>query len=373
MSILTGDEPPREFRIFAAGWNETENGTYLFDVESAAAVMSAYQRHGVDKMLDLEHMSLAPDSLNYDPDARGWCRIELRGGELWAVDVRWTPDGERRLREKTQRYVSPAFEIDPDTKRITKIVNIAITALPATHATPALVAANALYPQEQGGGMTAEQLAQLAEILGMGSEAMVEDVLAAVAAVVKKVAEAAAGPAPEAAPAPEAMAEGEEPKPEEEEEKAVAASLVRLSGRKTALEALSEVEAWKASHLELAAEKAKLAAERQALETSERRKLVGELVKLGAEIPATAWADDKGTVPVVRLTSEPLEELRARVKALSGAPRAQAAIRAPVMGAGGLTERELEMCKTKKIDPAKYAETRAAIRARNARPSAQEA
>ena len=56
---------------------------------------------------------------------------------------KWTQDGAQRLTNKTQRYVSPAFEADVKTKRIEKLFNIAITALPATHRTPALVAASA--------------------------------------------------------------------------------------------------------------------------------------------------------------------------------------------------------------------------------------
>jgi phage I-like protein len=62
-------------------------------------------------------------------------------GELWAVNVKWTPDGERRIREKTQRYVSPAFHADKDTGRIVQLVNIAMVAMPGTHSAPALVAA----------------------------------------------------------------------------------------------------------------------------------------------------------------------------------------------------------------------------------------
>lgn len=140
---LTGDALPTEIRLFVPGWNESENGRYLFDEKAAKAVMAAYKAHGVDRMFDLEHLSLEdPEtSANFDPDARAWCHLELRdNGELWAVDIVWTEDGARRLTEKTQRYVSPAFRYDKE-GRITKVINIALTALPATHGTPELVAA----------------------------------------------------------------------------------------------------------------------------------------------------------------------------------------------------------------------------------------
>lgn len=140
---VDGAAPPTEFRLFKAGPNETTKGTFLFDAEAATAVMAAAaQRDGVDYPIDLEHLSLeSTDSRGFDPDARGWFCLAVRNGELWAVNVRWTPDGQRRLSERTQRYVSPAFTVDDD-NRVTEIVNVALVAMPATHGTPALVAAN---------------------------------------------------------------------------------------------------------------------------------------------------------------------------------------------------------------------------------------
>jgi phage I-like protein len=137
-----GNETPTEFRLFKAGTNETTKGVFLFDAKAAEMVIAAWKEHGVDLAIDLEHLSLDDDSRSFDPDARGWFGLEVRNnGELWAVNVRWTPDGARRLSEKTQRYVSPAFTVD-DENRITEIVNIALVAMPATHGTPALVAAH---------------------------------------------------------------------------------------------------------------------------------------------------------------------------------------------------------------------------------------
>lgn len=142
LAVSLGDGLPTAFRIFRAGWNATEHGRFLFDEQAASTVMAHYRAHEADRMIDLEHLSLDDQCANYDPDARGWARLELRGGELWAVDVKWTADGETRLRSKRQRYVSPAFAFSPD-RRIKRIVNIAITALPATHGAMPLVAASA--------------------------------------------------------------------------------------------------------------------------------------------------------------------------------------------------------------------------------------
>lgn len=347
--LPAGDEPPREFRIFAAGLNTTTKGDFLFDAKAAADVMAAFEKHGADLMIDLEHLSLADESVNFDPDARGWCRLEVRNGELWAVDISWTPDGEARLREKRQRYVSPVFGFQGDARRISQVLNIAITALPAIDKLEPLVAATARLTQIEGeSAMTAEQYAAVAEALGLGADANIEDVLATIAAMVKKVKDAANGDgdpedvaeAPEGTPA--AVAAAAPPVVAAKRMLAAARVLARLSGKKDIGAAIHEVEVWRKSHVELEQAQARLAQERAALEGGERRRLVGDLVKLGAEIPATAWADDDGTKPAEPWASMAIEQLRTRVVKLSkakGASTTAGALKpAPIAdGKGGQT------------------------------------
>ncbi len=140
---VSGDKPPTEFRLFMKDVNTFEGkGIGIFDEQAAIEVMAAYTAHGVDIMIDLEHLSLDPYAPAFDPDARGWCKLEVRGGELWAVDVKWTEDGARRLNEKTQRYVSPVFFVEYESRRIVDVTCIALCAMPATYQTPALIAAS---------------------------------------------------------------------------------------------------------------------------------------------------------------------------------------------------------------------------------------
>jgi phage I-like protein len=181
-SLSAGDKPPTEFRIFAAGWNDSRKGQTLFDDTAARALMAEYAAHGADVMIDLEHLSLDDEGRNFDPDARGWCKLELRKGELWAVDVRWTPDGEERLREKRQRYISPTFARDPKTKRPTELVNIALTALPATDKLTPLVAARA---RSATGGTTMKVNAKVLAALGLPEDADEKTVAAAMAEAMK--------------------------------------------------------------------------------------------------------------------------------------------------------------------------------------------
>ncbi len=136
---------PAEFRIFKAGLNETTKGDLLFDAQAASDVMARYQREGVDLIVDLNHDSVEPAALAARADAsdaRGWFQLALRNGELWAVNVRWTPDGARRLSEKTQRYISPVSMYDAETMRVCSLLNVAMCAMPATLGAVPLVAAS---------------------------------------------------------------------------------------------------------------------------------------------------------------------------------------------------------------------------------------
>ena len=145
-SAALGDEPPREFLIFRRGINTTTTGSVLFDDVAAESVLSAWRRWGVDLIIDLEHASVLGENPATDRvdarDARGYFDLELRNGELWAVNVRWTAEGERRIRERTQRYISPAFIPDEKTGRVVELINCALCSMPATHHAQELIAAS---------------------------------------------------------------------------------------------------------------------------------------------------------------------------------------------------------------------------------------
>lgn len=146
---IDGDALPSEFLIFAPGDNASTKGPAIWDQPAAASVMAFVRERGrVDYMIDLEHRSLdkAATALTKDAaDAMGWFNIELRGLELWAVNVRWTPEGKERLLAKKQRYTSPAFYwLDEENGRVGELVNVALVSMPATHDQPALVAASRL-------------------------------------------------------------------------------------------------------------------------------------------------------------------------------------------------------------------------------------
>lgn len=371
---VTGAALPTEFRLFKAGPNPTAKGTFLFDEEAAAAVMAEYEAHGVDLAIDLEHQMLDGEG-SPDPtarDARGWCRLALRNGELWAVAVKWTPDGALRLAERRQRYVSPAFEIDPGTQRIIKVVNVAITSTPATFQTPALVAAS------RSNRMNPDQVKQALDALINGDAdacaEILKDILAAAAA---GGAEAPADAAP-GAPAP-----GKNPKTPPAgaaEPSDVTASLLRLSGVQSLAGVLGHLQS-------LTKENQTLSSQVVEFEAAERRRLCAKLVVDAGHTPSQAWEqfDSQGNlqngVPKRHLAAMSLSELRQHVEdetriaiSTGRAPKRVTRtneIKPPAGNDGGrhvvatsigpvdVSAREVRMCTEMKIDLVVYATRKA--------------
>lgn len=314
---IEGDVLPTEFRLFRKGLNRTAKGEFLFDDVAAANVMAAYRAEDNVCVVDLEHLSLDSKHPHYDPDARAHFQLAVRDGELWAVNVTWTPDGARRLREKTQRYPSPAFLAD-EKGRVAEIVNVGLVAQPATYGAAALVAANkrGLAPPARlsnNDGRSPQALSRNP----MNPE-LLKKILAAIEAgedksgLLAEIVSAMAGGAAPASdvPASDALSDtaatppAEEPKPAE-----MSALLTRLA----------KLEADKAASVTtLTARIAELEADKSAEEQAERVKLCGQLVVLGAETPATAWeGEPENLKPSKRLQAIALSDLKDHVKALS--------------------------------------------------------
>jgi len=200
------DDPPSDVLLFRSGPNTSTQGEFVFDAQAALSVIAAARKHGVDVMIDLEHLSLDPSARNYDPDARGSGRLELRDGALWLTDIRWTEDGAARIRGKRQRYVSPAFEVDPKTRRVARVVNVAITSLPATDYAMPLVAASQY-------GDTKPMPKEMRKLLGLADDATDEEMMKTLTAKLAR------------------LAELEKPKPEADEAMHIAASARKHTGK----------------------------------------------------------------------------------------------------------------------------------------------
>lgn len=224
---------PSSFRVFRVGENETDKGVILWDPSMFAAATKGRGRC----MIDLEHLSLNKEIITYNPDAMGWFSFGLVDGELWALDVNWTDEGKGRIDARKQIYISPAVRRD-GRGRVSSLINVALTALPAMHDIEPLVAASS----DTSTKGTTKMPDELLQLLGLPPDATTEQVLAAISDLLRIAAEAASASGDEtgaeaaeagadavaeaAADATDetAMAEGETSEDEEGEQ--VAASLL---------------------------------------------------------------------------------------------------------------------------------------------------
>lgn len=138
--------PPEAFQIFAAGDNDTAKGLFLFDDQAAASVMAAYAEHRVDLTMDYEHQALAYPPIEAPASCMSWVP-EIRNGGLWATQCKWTDRARSFLSAGEYRYFSPAFEhedVDDQRQRVVKVLNVALTNIPAMRGIAPLVAASRL-------------------------------------------------------------------------------------------------------------------------------------------------------------------------------------------------------------------------------------
>lgn len=271
-------------RVLLFNWGTTraDSKPYEVTLDRAAAEEIIAAQAGRDVMIDLEHLSLRTD-LTVDPDARGWGQLEIDDEGLWLVNIRWTSDGERRIVERLQRYVSPAFHVDAE-GRVVAIVNVALTALPATHHAQPLIAASVHFAGES---MSIEEILAL---LGMPPETPLADVVTRISEMLATV-QAAAG---------EAMPEAAEALAEAADAAAVAADAAAEEQGAAQLAAMEEeLEAARAAHASRGATRAATPEEEQAA----RRSLAGRLAGAAATSAAT---------PALVALARRVQELEAR-------------------------------------------------------------
>lgn len=352
---------PAAFRVFRRGVNPTSKGDLLFDDVSARNVMAAFARSGVDLAIDLNHDSVDPAALAAradSSDARGWAKLELRDGELWAVGVTWTEDGQERLRKRKQRYISPYVSYDDD-RRVMEVHNLALVSQPSTHGAQALVASRFRSGARGFSKMMDVGLVKKAlEALESGDADAAKSVLSEV------IASAASGD-----PDPKSDEDPAEASPEKSEEDSDAAAS-QTDGGAAALAAFLRRELGSRSNADVAAKVALLSAqveslelERKANEQRERVELVGELVRLGREIPATAWANSDRSVPSDAYASMPLSSLRGRVAAFRASPLPTVHVSPPKAEQAQLSAAEQRLADVMNPEQkARFARARAAAR-----------
>lgn len=169
LDILNGgNTPPEEIRLFPFGKTKTRKGFVILDADGARAALADYAENLGDGntlglMFDFEHKSITPGAPAGSGKASGWGRLAIRDDGIYAESIAFTETANAGITAKVPewRFFSPVVELD-ERRRIIRIVNIALTNLPATvRQTPIVPLA------EDESNMLTGELADIAKRLGL--------------------------------------------------------------------------------------------------------------------------------------------------------------------------------------------------------------
>lgn len=167
---------------------EGEDPAYL-DEESSASVMSIFERRGNDMVIDYEHQTLK----DVQAPAAGWIKSFIDKGKegLWAV-VDWTERAKEYIAKKEYRYFSPVFWVDRQTRKVVKIVNVALTNDPKVNNLRPIIAKMDINQELSNKNKNGENrkeskmFEKLRKLFGLADDAGEDKVFEAVEAVVAK-------------------------------------------------------------------------------------------------------------------------------------------------------------------------------------------
>lgn len=139
-------DPPTEILLWTVGDVVTDKGTFTLTADNMNQIYTDWKEWGNRQFFDYDHAQFltAPG----DPiRAGGWYDLEIRGNELWLVNIEWTDTAASMISAKELLYYSPAFEVNTDGE-IISLLNTALTNFPATHGLKPLVASRGGMPQK---------------------------------------------------------------------------------------------------------------------------------------------------------------------------------------------------------------------------------
>lgn len=125
---------PTEICLFRKGTTETTKGQFVCDATAAKFTIDNVVAHYGQPLtnFDYGHSQIGFIQSHEAARSAGWAKLAERDGALWATEIEWTPTARRALLDREYRFFSPTVYRDPETKRLTNLVNVALTNLPAT-------------------------------------------------------------------------------------------------------------------------------------------------------------------------------------------------------------------------------------------------
>lgn len=174
---------PEWILIFKEGWNEVEGeGKFLVDSQAYKVLAKRIKQRGNDIVFDYEHQTLK----DMKAPAAGWLKeIRYDNGAGIIARLDWTDEAAQYIVKNEYRYYSPVFFVRKSDKRVVDVHSVALTNAPKIkHLTPLLAKLGANLPEEE---ITMELLKKLIAMLSLADDASEDEVIAAVAKIIKNM------------------------------------------------------------------------------------------------------------------------------------------------------------------------------------------
>jgi len=117
-----------------AGWGSVEStrGTFIVDDEAARETITAFDGHGAEVPIDIEHSVLNESLPPEQRGAIGWVtKIFSESGKGLFALVKWSDKGKGLIRSGAFQYLSPVFVIRKADRRVIALHSAAVTTKPA--------------------------------------------------------------------------------------------------------------------------------------------------------------------------------------------------------------------------------------------------
>lgn len=169
LDVEPGKDPPTRVRLLKRGANPTTKGTIVFNDYSAQCVAELLADHGREQLpFDYGHGMLAETPTPDGGRAAAWFTPSIEPGGLYADHIEWTEFAANAIRNREYRFFSPAVNRDPKTGVVQRLINVALTNLPATKGQRPLVASEDTHTK--GAEPKEKPMSDLLKALGAETE-----------------------------------------------------------------------------------------------------------------------------------------------------------------------------------------------------------
>jgi phage I-like protein len=183
-ALIEAPATPNKVLLFAFGRNEytTISGgrdAYEFTRKDGERIIAEFTRRQNRIASDYEHQMLLCKTNGKPAPASGWITAMQLTDKGLEATVEWTETALSMIKNKEYRYTSPAFLKDPETGRVNKFINFALTNIPATDGCQELVAASLLTAEPGKSGEKHAKEANMDKkvltLLGLAADAPEQD------------------------------------------------------------------------------------------------------------------------------------------------------------------------------------------------------